>query len=129
MWDDLVCTRQQLIYIHELGTKYTEIVYNIHINGNMMVIAVYTHIVANKYCCAYLIYMAILPILLLIYIDDNSIAINTYIHNNNCNCVHYGYCCVYVYMTITVTTCIMVIAMYICINGNQIVHQYIYTWQ
>ena len=39
--------------IHELGTKYTEIVYNIHINGNMMVIAVYIHIVTNKYCHAY----------------------------------------------------------------------------
>ena len=65
--------------------------------------------------------MAILPILVLIYIDDNLIAINAYIHDNNCNCVHYGYCHVYVHTTITITTCIMVIAMYICINCNQIV--------
>ena len=62
--------------------------------------------------------MAILPILLLIYIDDNLIAVNAYIHGNNHNCVHYGYGSVYVYMTITVIACIMVIAMYICIHGN-----------
>ena len=65
--------------------------------------------------------MAILPIPVLVYIDDNSIAANAYIHGNNRNCVLYGYCHVYVYTTITVTTCIMVIAMYIHINGNQIV--------
>ena len=59
-----------------------------------------------------------MAIAMYICIDDNSIAINAYIHDTNHNACSYGYCCVYVYMTITITACITVIAMYIHIHGN-----------
>ena len=70
--------------------------------------------------------MAILPILVLIYIDDNSIAVNAYIHSNNHNCVHYSYCRVYVYTTITITTCIMVIACIYTLTAIKLLSIHIY---
>ena len=53
-----------------------------------------------------------------ICIDNNLIAINVYIHGNNHNACGYSYCHVYIYTAITIMHTVMVIVMYICINGN-----------